>query len=85
MNHYFFKNLKNIGYTLIMMSWILVMTGILNGFVIPYNTIVAGPADIQTKKIMLSLNGLFWYFIPAALTGVAGGYLIHKFKKNNNN
>lgn len=80
---YIFKNIKNIGYTLIMMSWILILVGILNEFVFPYNTIVAGSADIQSKKIMLSLNGLYWYFIPASFSGIAGGYLIHKFKKNN--
>jgi len=75
--------MKRTGYFLIIISWLLILAGITNELVLSYDSIISGPAEIRSNNVFISLNKLYWYFIPAALTGLAGGLLIHKSKKNN--
>lgn len=68
---------------MIVLSWMLIISGILNELVLPYDSIINAHAEVQSNKILLSLNKLYWYFVPAAFTGFAGGLLVHKYKKEN--
>lgn len=74
--------MKNIGYLLIILSWILLLSGIMIELVMPYNNIISEPAEEQPKLVRLSLGELYWYFIPAAVTGFTGGLIIHRHKMN---
>lgn len=73
--------MKNSGYFLIIISWVLILAGIINELVLPYDSIIKGSAEIQSNNVLISLNKLYWYLVPAALSGFAGGLLIHKCKK----
>lgn len=79
----YFISMKNSGYFLIIISWVLILAGIINELVLPYDSIIKGSAEIQSNNVLISLNKLYWYFIPAALAGFAGGLFIHKSKKEN--
>jgi hypothetical protein len=76
-------SMKNAGYVLIIISWMLILTGIIYEIVIPYDKIISQPVEHQSKKFMISLGNLYWFFIPAAIAGFTGGMLVHKHKEKN--
>ena len=74
--------MKAAGYTLIIISWLLIITGIIYEIVLPYDYITSKTGGNQSKEVTKYLSKLYWYFIPAAVAGFTGGLLIHKHKKD---